>query len=116
MEFQVVSALNALATLLLQCALLGVALGVVRKVHAQAAYVIAAAAGVRVLATCCIDLGPLALELGNQYEALRTLSPFFRVANTLEFALHWSALTLAAVLLARGVEARAARGEAAHGS
>ena len=116
MEFRIITAVTALFTLLLQCVLLGVALGVVRKAHAQAAYVIAAAAGLRVLATCCIDLGQVGLEAADEFEALRTLSPFFRIGSTLEFALHWGALVFAAVLLARGVEARATRGEAAHGS
>lgn len=116
MEFQVVSAVTALLTLLLQCGLLGVALAVVRKVHAQAAYVIAAAAGVRMLSTCCLDLGSLALEVGEQFETLHTLSPVLRVAGTLEFALYWGALTFAAVLLARSVAARGAQGEVAHGS
>jgi hypothetical protein len=116
MEFQVISAISALITLLLQCVLLGVALGVVRKAHAQAAYVVAAAAGLRVLSTCCLDLGSLALELGDQYETLGTLSPFLRIAGTLEFALHWGALAFAAVLLARAFAARGAQGEAVHGS
>jgi len=116
MEIHIITAANALFTLLLQCVLLGVALGVVRKAHAQAAYIIAAAAGLRVLATCCIDLGQVGLEVAEEYETLHTLSHFFPVAGTLEFALHWGALTFAAVLLARGVEARIARGEAAHGS
>ena len=116
MEFQVIRAANALFTLLLQCVLLGVALGVVRKAHAQAAYVIAAAAGLRVLSTCCLDLGSLALELGARYETLQTVSPFLRIAGTLEFALHWGALSFAAVLLARAFAARTAQGGAAHGS
>jgi hypothetical protein len=116
MEFQVLAALNAFVSTLLQLLLLGVALGVVRKAHVQAAWVLAAAAGVRVLATCCVDLGPLALELAEQGEALRTVSPFLRIASTLEFALHWGALAFAAVLLARAFAARGAQGEAAHGS
>ena len=101
-------------TVLLQLGLVVVALVVVRKASPTAAFVLAAGAGFRLLATCCVDLGRLGLAQTYNYDLMQSLALVFRLLALLDFAVFWAAVAFAAATLGRAISATAAGG-GAHG-
>jgi hypothetical protein len=103
------------STLLFQAALLVVALVVVRKASATAAYVLAAGAGFRILTSCCVDFGDTGLRMGGAYRDLSwdtqdILSGALRLAGVVDNLVFWVAVAIASVLLSRAISAAAADG------
>jgi|GEM_PF-3596569 len=97
-------------TILINLGLLVVALTMVRKANATASYVLAAGAGFRVLATCCVDFGGFGLRRSGNYELMEVMPSVFRIVAFLDLTVFWGAVVFAAVTLARTISAAAVSG------
>ena len=102
------------ATILINIGLLVAALTMVRKANATASYVLAAGAGFRVLATCCVDFGGFGLRRTGNYELMEVMPSLFRIVALLDLIVFWGAVVFAAMTLARAISAAAVSG-GAHG-